>query len=104
PRLGSGLPNSQDSFASSSNSNTIVLSDATWRTVFNADPKIIGETVQMNGKPYTVTGVMPPGFRFPYHTRLLQVWSPAVLGSKDQCRNELTPYYNVLARRRPRLT
>src|SRR6185437_1950813 len=104
PRLGSGLPNSQDSFASSSNSNTIVLSDATWRTVFNADPKIIGETVQMNGKPYTVTGVMPPRFRFPYHTRLLQVWSPVVLGAKDQGRNELTPYYNVFARLRPKLT
>lgn len=104
PRLGPGLPTASDSLASSANSNTVVLSDATWRTVFGADPDIIGKTVQLDGKPYTVTGVMPPAFRFPYHTRLLQVWSPIVLGKKDFTRNESTPYYNPIARLQPGVT
>ena len=38
----------------------VVLSDALWRTRFGADPRIVGQQVQLNGRPRTVIGVMPP--------------------------------------------
>jgi putative ABC transport system permease protein len=43
----------------------IVLSYEFWQRRFNGDPKIIGKEVTMVGRTYTVTGVMPPGWKFP---------------------------------------
>ena len=40
----------------------IVLSDALWRTRFNADPQVIGTTVALNKHPFTVIGVAPKQF------------------------------------------
>ena len=40
----------------------IVLSDAGWRTLFGADPDIVGREVPLNGRNVTVVGVAPPGF------------------------------------------
>ncbi len=39
----------------------IVLSDALWRTRFNADPRIVGTTVDLNKHPFTILGVAPKG-------------------------------------------
>ncbi|HEY2472567.1 MAG TPA: ABC transporter permease [Terracidiphilus sp.] len=40
----------------------IVLSNAFWRTRFNADPRIIGTTVELNKHPFTIIGVTPRTF------------------------------------------
>jgi predicted permease len=42
-----------------------VLSDATWRSRFGADPAAIGRLVQLDGQPAEIVGVMPRGFTFP---------------------------------------
>ena len=41
-----------------------VLSDALWRTAFASDPNIVGRQIILDGRPYTVTGVLPPGFKY----------------------------------------
>ncbi len=41
----------------------IVLTHELWNRL-GADPAIVGRDVRLNGRPYTVLGVMPPGFRF----------------------------------------
>jgi predicted permease len=41
-----------------------ILSDGLWRRSFGADKDLIGKTVQLNGQPLTVVGIMPPQFRF----------------------------------------
>jgi predicted permease len=43
----------------------VLLSDGLWRSRFNAASDIVGRLVTINGAPFTVTGVMPPGFDFP---------------------------------------
>lgn len=40
-----------------------VLTDKTWRQRFGADAGIVGQSVMINGKPFTVVGVMPPEFQ-----------------------------------------
>lgn len=40
----------------------VVLSDSLWRSRFNADPHIIGATVDLNKHPFTVVGVAPASF------------------------------------------
>jgi predicted permease len=40
----------------------VVLSDSLWRRAFNADPSVIGATVQLYKHPFTVIGVAPARF------------------------------------------
>ena len=42
-----------------------VISDRLWRQRYNADPAVIGRTLNVNNGLYTIAGVMPPRFNFP---------------------------------------
>jgi putative ABC transport system permease protein len=42
-----------------------VISDGLWQRRFGANPGVAGSRVNIEGKPYTIIGVMPPQFRFP---------------------------------------
>ena len=42
-----------------------VLSYEVWKSNFGGKTNVIGQTLQLDGKPYTCIGVMPAGFRFP---------------------------------------
>jgi predicted permease len=39
-----------------------VMSYHVWATKYNSDPSVVGATYQLNGKPFTVVGIGPPGF------------------------------------------
>src|SRR5438477_11166942 len=43
----------------------VVLTDRLWRREFAGDPRILGQTTTLNGRTYTIVGVLPAGFRFP---------------------------------------
>ncbi len=53
----------------------VVLSHATWRERFGADPSVVGRALDLGDGTYTVVGVMEPGFRDPL-PRLLGWASP----------------------------
>jgi predicted permease len=56
----------------------IVLSDALWHNRFNADPRVIGTTVDLNKHPFTILGVAPKGF---HGTELFfwpEFWMPMI--------------------------
>jgi len=42
-----------------------VITNALWQSRFGSNPAIVGHTISVNDTPYTVVGVLPPGFRFP---------------------------------------
>ena len=50
-----------------------LLSHEIWQRDFGGDPKIVGESVRINGKPATIIGVMPQNFKFPIAE---QLWVP----------------------------
>ena len=56
----------------------VVISDALWRAEFGADPDIVGRQVKIDIDPYTIVGVLPPGFRHPGRTLQgdVEVWAP----------------------------
>ena len=56
-----------------SSEHRVVLGDGLWRRRFGADPQIVGRTVTLDGRPFVVTGVMPPRFDFP---RGAEAWVP----------------------------
>ncbi|HET8964592.1 MAG TPA: ABC transporter permease [Candidatus Acidoferrum sp.] len=43
---------------------TVLLSAATWRDRFSSRPDILGQTVMLSGKAYTIIGVLPKEFQF----------------------------------------
>jgi len=60
-----------------------VLSDAAWRSDFQARREVLGQTVKLNGVDYAIVGVMPAGFSYPYGATGL--WTPyAPLPAQDQ--------------------
>jgi predicted permease len=45
--------------------NVVTITDSLWRERLGADPHIVGQAIVLDGKPYTVVGVLPPAFRLP---------------------------------------
>ena len=50
-----------------------VLGHSLWQTRFGSDPNVVGRTIQLDGRAYTVIGVMSAGFSFPDRAML---WRP----------------------------
>lgn len=66
PALGRTFRSDEDH---SNSALTVVVSENFWRTHLDSDPKAIGRSISLDGEPYTVVGVMPPGFHFPRRDR-----------------------------------
>jgi putative ABC transport system permease protein len=56
-----------------------VLGYGLWQRRFGADPKIVGATISLDEKNYTVLGVMPEGFDFP---KPVELWTPLALSNE----------------------
>jgi predicted permease len=44
------------------NPNVVVLTDRIWKHLFSSDPAIVGKNITLDGKPFTVAGVIQSGF------------------------------------------
>jgi putative ABC transport system permease protein len=83
--------------------NVAVLSNGVWRRVFNQDRAIVGRQITLNGRSFTVLGVMPPEFLFLVRGREADAWIPLV--SDDSLVNtEQGEGRGVIARLKPGLT
>ena len=88
-----------DAFATTADSKSAVLSDAVWRDGFGRDPNILGRVIKLNGDSFTVIGVMPRGFQFPFNTEKPQIWIPILPREADKARtNNANPEYHIIAR------
>jgi predicted permease len=56
----------------------MVLSDSLWRTAFNAEPGVVGTTVQLGKDPFTVVGVAPARFHGTEKFDWPDYWIPVV--------------------------
>ena len=45
--------------------DVVVISERLWQRRFNRDPHTVGSKVVMNGRSFTIVGIMPKGFDFP---------------------------------------
>lgn len=45
--------------------DVVVISERLWKRRFNSDPMLVGKTLELNGRTFTVIGVMPRAFEFP---------------------------------------
>jgi predicted permease len=61
-------------------SHVVVLDHGFWQRRFGANPDIIGKTITLNRQPWTIIGVMPPGFA-PFGSG--PIYTPHVIGEDD---------------------
>ena len=73
PILGSGFRAEEND---PGREHEVMLSEGAWRKLYNGDRSVVGKTLTIKGEVYTIAGVMPKGFSFPFDDEL-QVWSPA---------------------------
>jgi len=59
---------------SSDDTQSVILSDHYWHSHFSANSKILGQVLSLDGKPFTVIGVMPPNFYF--RIPAIDLWLP----------------------------
>ena len=65
--------------------DVVVLSHRLWQRRFGGDPGIVGQSLTLDGKPYVVVGVMPPGFEFPpFWATGAEMWTPLRLTAEDE--------------------
>jgi putative ABC transport system permease protein len=62
-----------------------LLSYGLWQTQFGGEPDILGRTIQLNGLPTEVIGVMPQGWRYPERSDL---WLPLRINPTEHHRGE----------------
>ncbi len=60
----------------------VLISETVWRTLYGADPALVGESITVDGERLTVVGVLAADFRFPEATTVL--WRPTDLNQPGE--------------------
>jgi len=66
---------------------------------YNSDPEILSKSIDIEGEPYAIVGVMPDEFHFLLMGRA-NIWIPLVLTDKERTDHD-TGWLNVLGRMKP---
>jgi putative ABC transport system permease protein len=78
-----------------------VISHALWRDRFGSSSDMTGKSITLDGKAYTIVGVMPPRFSFPQKT---EAWIPVSLAADEIMNRASRPGFSVVARLKPGVT
>ncbi len=98
PMLGRAYTREEDRLGAAP---VVVLGHAAWQRAFGGDPQIIGRQITLATKPYTVVGVMPPGWKFPVDSDTIDFLlplQPAVGSELDKRGNH---FLSVVGRLKP---
>ena len=75
----------------------VVLSHGLWQRRFGANPAIVGQTITLNARPYTVVGVAPESMRLPARA---QLWSPYAADPASRPPSRRGDFLSVIGRLR----
>jgi len=64
------------------NEQKVILSDGLWRRMFSGDPAVVGTDLRLNGRPYTIVGVLAPDFEL--IDRNVRFWTPLAFSAEDR--------------------
>jgi putative ABC transport system permease protein len=86
------------------NDRVVVLGHGVWERRFGADPALVGRAMQLDGEPYTVVGVLPPGIELRLFDARSEraVWLPKYFEEYEP-KIRATGYWNVFGRLKPGL-
>jgi putative ABC transport system permease protein len=83
----------------SKDAHVAIISYRIWQSWFGGDENILGRQIQLNLRPFTVIGVMPPDFYF--HTRSIDVWLTLGLNPSPDLRKHQGRWMMSVARLKP---
>ncbi len=78
-----------------------LLKHGLWQRRFAGDPAIVGKTIRLDSKTYTVVGIMPDDFEFPLNSS--EIWTPLAFDAKDKV-DRASHYLEVMALLKPGVT
>ncbi len=107
PALGS-LFVASDDVAQNANP-IIVLSYGYWKRRFGSDPQIVGQSLLINGQPFLVVGIAPPGFHSVVAGQTPDVFAPMMMKAEvtpswNDLDNRRSAWLNIIARLKPGLS
>ncbi|HMF95527.1 MAG TPA: ABC transporter permease [Vicinamibacterales bacterium] len=76
-----------------------VLTHRLWQRRFGADPQILGQPVALNGTAYSIVGVLPSGFTFPFRDAEIAV--PLAIETDPRRSDRGAGFLRVVARLKP---
>jgi predicted permease len=84
----------------------VVLSHGYWQRRFGADPSVVGQSVLINGRPFTVVGVGPASFQSVQMGYLPDIFVPITMKKtmtpgEDDLLNHRSKWMNIIGRLKP---
>jgi putative ABC transport system permease protein len=82
----------------------VLLSQQLFQKRFGADPNVINQSMILDGKPYTIIGVMSQSFQFPVQNDPVDLWTTVAVdreGEEPITEERGAHYMNVIARLKP---
>jgi predicted permease len=86
----------------------VVISERLWKRRFNSDSALLGKTILLNGRSFTVIGVMPARFEFPIplfnvqgaqFAERVDIWKPIAF-TPDELKARYNRSYGIIGRLR----
>jgi putative ABC transport system permease protein len=74
PKIGRAFSSEDDTAGGGSGGFKVIISDDFWKKHFGGDANILGRTIMLDRRQYTVIGVMPAGFQFPIQNDALDFY------------------------------
>jgi putative ABC transport system permease protein len=86
-----------------------VLSYGYWQRRFGGDPRVVGQTLAVNGHPFTIVGVAPPRFHSvnagePTDLFVPMLMKPVITPDRDDLERYNSVWLNTVARLKPGVT
>lgn len=85
-----------------SSDHVVMLSHGLWQRRFGEDPSVIGRSIDLNGEPYRVVGVLPPEFLIP--NAETEVAVPLVFATDSHRGDRGSNFLRAFARLKPGVT
>jgi putative ABC transport system permease protein len=82
----------------------VLLSQQLFQQRFNSDPNVVNQSMLLDGKNYTIVGVMPQAFQFPIQNDPIELWTTVAIdreGKEPITEERGAHYMNVIARLKP---
>ena len=102
PLIGRGFLPAEDNPGEAG--RVVVLSQGLFQKRFNSDPNVVNQSMVLDGKNYTIVGVMPGAFQFPVQNDPVELWTTVALdreGKEPITEERGAHYMQVIARLKP---
>ena len=110
PKMGRAFAREDEQAGGGPGGFKVIITHEFWKKHFAGDPNVLGKTITLDRRQYTVIGVMPAGFQFPIQTDPLELYvtiaedAGTADGSTPQTKQRGSHSLEAVARMKPGVT